>query len=73
MSAEMYTAPHLIDKLVGNFTVNGPMSLCLHEDEDPINTATAVYEYYHMGDLNITDEDCDNLTRVYKTELIANC
>lgn len=67
----MYTAPNLMNKLVGNFSVNGPMSLCLHEDEDPINTANAVYEYYHLGDLNITKEDCDNLTRVLYIKLNA--
>ncbi|KAK3857668.1 hypothetical protein Pcinc_036090 [Petrolisthes cinctipes] len=62
---EMYTMPNMMDNLVGNFSVNGPMSLQLYEDEDPINTANTVYEYYHLGDLNITKEDSDNLTRLY--------
>ncbi|KAK4306806.1 hypothetical protein Pmani_021392 [Petrolisthes manimaculis] len=64
-SLEMYTVPNMIDNLVANFSVNGPMSLQLYDDEDPINTANTVYDYYHLGDLNITKEDCDNLTRLY--------
>lgn len=44
--------------------MNGPVSLDLYEDEDPLNTAYTVYEYYHLGDINITKEDSDNFTRV---------
>ncbi|KAK3873204.1 hypothetical protein Pcinc_021773 [Petrolisthes cinctipes] len=64
-TVELYTIPRVIDDLTANFSVNGPVSLELYEDEDPINTATAAYEYYYLGDLNITKEDSDNFTRIF--------
>ncbi|KAK4306813.1 hypothetical protein Pmani_021398 [Petrolisthes manimaculis] len=70
-TGEMYAASKVLEDLVGNFSVNGPVSLELYDDEDPINTANTVYQYYHLGDLNITKEDCDNLTRMFTEGLFS--
>lgn len=59
----MYANPSIIDSLLGNFTVNGPISLYLFPDEDPINTTMTVYTHY-LGEIDITTEDADNLTKV---------
>jgi carboxylesterase type B len=62
-STEMYFRPNLIEKLEADFETNGPVSLMLYPDEDPLNTAYAIYDYYING--NITEDQADNLTRLY--------
>ncbi|XP_050701834.1 juvenile hormone esterase-like [Eriocheir sinensis] len=67
-TVEMFARPNLIDDLVGNFSVNGPASLHLHPDEDPINTTLTVYNHY-LGGVDIVKENVDNMTLMY-TEAI---
>lgn len=62
-SVELYADPLLLNKLAENFTVIGPISLGLYEDEEPIETATAVYSYYNGG-IIFSKDHCDNLTRL---------
>ncbi|KAG0729375.1 Venom carboxylesterase-6 [Chionoecetes opilio] len=67
-TVEMYTLSSLINSLLGNFSINGPASLHLHPDEEPVNTTTTTYNHY-LGGLNITKEDADNLTQMYTDHL----
>lgn len=66
-STELYYLPHFIETLEDNFDVNGPISLMLYPDEDPLNTAHGVYDRYIGG--NITEEKANNLTRLYTDRL----
>ncbi|CAL4086457.1 unnamed protein product, partial [Meganyctiphanes norvegica] len=45
-SGEMYTLPFIIDSLHNNFSRNAPISLHLFEDEEPVDTANEVYNFY---------------------------
>ncbi|CAL4157833.1 unnamed protein product, partial [Meganyctiphanes norvegica] len=67
-SAEMYTFPILIKRLQDQFKQNGPISLMLLEDEDPVNTAAKVYSRYLNG-VFINDHNADNLTQLYTDRL----
>ncbi|XP_018016575.1 cholinesterase 1 [Hyalella azteca] len=62
-ATELFYLPHFIQSLEENFETNGPISLMLYPDEDPVNTAYTVYDYYIDG--NITSDQADNLTRLY--------
>ncbi|KAK7078948.1 hypothetical protein SK128_003709 [Halocaridina rubra] len=68
ISGEMYWMPQLIDSLVQNFSVNGQPSLELYDDEDPLATATKVYNYY-LGGLNFDYDLADNVTKLYSDRL----
>ncbi|XP_068234044.1 juvenile hormone esterase-like [Palaemon carinicauda] len=63
-SQEMYWFRPVIDQLIEDFPKNGPISLHLYEDEDPVNTSIAIYDYY-LGGLNFEYEDLGNLTMLY--------
>ncbi|KAK7081095.1 Carboxylesterase 5A [Halocaridina rubra] len=69
-SVEWYAVPGLLENLAANFTVLGPITLELYNDEDPVNTATAVYDYYNGG-TNFSKENCDNLTKMLSDGFFA--
>lgn len=62
-STAMYLIPSLIENLVANFSINGPASLELLPEEDPVNVANASYDLY-LGGLNFEEENAYNLTMV---------
>lgn len=62
-SLEMYYRPSYIESLVSNFSVAGPASLELLPQEEPVTTATSVYDQY-LGGLNFEEENADNITLV---------
>ncbi|XP_050691514.1 juvenile hormone esterase-like isoform X1 [Eriocheir sinensis] len=67
-TVDLFARPAYIDDLLGNFSVCGPASLHLHPDEDPINTTLTVYNHY-LGGLDLTEENVDNMTRMYSEGL----
>lgn len=63
LSAEMYADRLLINSLESNFEMTGPVSLGLFDDEEPLSTAAAIYDYY-LGGVNLGKENVDNVTQV---------
>ncbi|XP_064096919.1 venom carboxylesterase-6-like [Macrobrachium nipponense] len=70
LSQEMYWDRAIIKVLIEDFPKNGPASLELYDDEDPLNTSTAVYNYY-LGGLNFEYEDLGNVTKLYTDRLFG--
>merc|ERR1712142_282235 len=64
LSGYMFVKPHLIEDLMNNFDDIGPVSMMLYEDEEPVDTANKLYDFYLDGH-EITHEKYDNLTQLY--------
>ncbi|KAK3854409.1 hypothetical protein Pcinc_039113 [Petrolisthes cinctipes] len=65
-SLAVYGSEGLLNTLNDNFTMAGPVSLCLTEgltDDDPVKVATDIYRY-HLGDQNVSRQNYNEFNKI---------